>query len=175
VLNLLLRIEKRQVLNNFTKTFSQEQLNSIEAVCIDMWDPYFVATIVHVPDAPSKTVYGRFHVMREFLPIDRYKHSNVQKLQVFPSCVGVLRNILATCRFYNIFAQKIYPLMYTLQKKYASSGLLLPGARDTGTEALSCAFGRGGGVARNSLRCAEHNRQSQTGGWYGCRAMSVYG
>ncbi|MDR2124062.1 MAG: hypothetical protein LBP38_03645, partial [Desulfovibrio sp.] len=40
---------------------------------------------------------------------------NISKLQVFPSCAEVLRNILATCWFYNIFAPKIYPLMYTLE------------------------------------------------------------
>ncbi|MDR2124105.1 MAG: hypothetical protein LBP38_03870, partial [Desulfovibrio sp.] len=40
---------------------------------------------------------------------------NISKLQVFPSCAEVLRNILATCWFYNIFAPKIYPLMYTLK------------------------------------------------------------
>jgi transposase len=55
---------KTTSLEQFYKTLSQEQLNSIEAVCIDMWDPYFVATILHVPDAPSKIVYDRFHVMK---------------------------------------------------------------------------------------------------------------
>jgi hypothetical protein len=51
----------------------------------------------------------------EFLSMDWYNHSNISKLQVFPSCAEMLRNILATCWFYNIFAPKIYLLMYTLR------------------------------------------------------------
>jgi transposase len=51
-------------LEEFYKTLSQEQLNSIEAVCMDMWDPFFAATVLHVPDALSKIVYDRFHVMK---------------------------------------------------------------------------------------------------------------
>ncbi len=31
---------------------------------MDMWEPYFTATMAHVPDAGAKIVHDRFHVMK---------------------------------------------------------------------------------------------------------------
>ena len=31
---------------------------------MDMWEPYFKATIKYVPDAAHKIVYDRFHIMQ---------------------------------------------------------------------------------------------------------------
>ncbi len=35
---------------------------SIEAVALDMWDPYIRSVREHVPDADSKIVFDKFHV-----------------------------------------------------------------------------------------------------------------
>ncbi|MGE5757109.1 MAG: transposase [Planctomycetaceae bacterium] len=35
----------------------------IEAVAMDMWEPYIVSTAAHVPDGRSKIVFDRYHVM----------------------------------------------------------------------------------------------------------------
>lgn len=41
----------------------QESLDGIEAVAMDMWEPYIQATRAQVPDATDKIVFDRFHVM----------------------------------------------------------------------------------------------------------------
>ena len=40
-----------------------EQLDGIEAVAMDMWEPYIQATRAQVPNADDKIVFDRFHVM----------------------------------------------------------------------------------------------------------------
>ena len=44
---------------------TDEQLTSIEAVAMDMWDPYIKATRERVPDWENKVVFDRFHVMQQ--------------------------------------------------------------------------------------------------------------
>ena len=40
-----------------------ERWNGIRAVSIDMWDPFFQATLRHVPEPSEKIVFDRFHIM----------------------------------------------------------------------------------------------------------------
>ena len=54
---------KTESLNGYYKGLSKEQLAGIEAVAMDMWEPYITATLDHVPDAAGKIVFDRFHVM----------------------------------------------------------------------------------------------------------------
>lgn len=54
---------KQTSLESYYKGLSGEQLAGIEAVAMDMWQPYFQATLAHVPDAAEKIVFDRFHVM----------------------------------------------------------------------------------------------------------------
>jgi len=54
---------KTESLNGYYKGLSKEQLAGIEAVAMDMWEPYINATLDHVPDAAGKIVFDRFHVM----------------------------------------------------------------------------------------------------------------
>jgi transposase len=42
---------------------SASQLAGIEAVAMDMWEPYIQATRARVPDAEGKIVFDRFHIM----------------------------------------------------------------------------------------------------------------
>src|SRR5262249_40099004 len=44
------RGRKREAIDAFWKMLSQEQLNAIEGVAMDMWKPYFESTMAHVPD-----------------------------------------------------------------------------------------------------------------------------
>ena len=55
---------KKTSLDAFYQSLSQEQLAGIEAVAMDMWDPFVASTIEHVPDGRSKIVYDRYHVMK---------------------------------------------------------------------------------------------------------------
>jgi transposase len=54
---------KTESLENYYRQLSSEQLRGIEAVAMDMWEPYFKATLAHVPGAREKIVFDRFHVM----------------------------------------------------------------------------------------------------------------
>jgi len=54
---------KTESLNGYYKGLSKEQLAGIEAVAMDMWEPYINATLDHVPEAAGKIVFDRFHVM----------------------------------------------------------------------------------------------------------------
>jgi transposase len=54
---------KTESLENYYRRLSSEQLRGIKAVAMDMWEPYFQATLKHVPAAHEKIVFDRFHVM----------------------------------------------------------------------------------------------------------------
>ena len=53
---------KQSSLDGFWDTLTAEQLAGIEAVAMDMWDPYIASVREHVPDADSKIVFDKFHV-----------------------------------------------------------------------------------------------------------------
>ena len=55
---------KKKSLDQHYNTPSKEQLSSISAVSMDMWDPFMSSTLEHVPDAGRKIVFDRFHVMK---------------------------------------------------------------------------------------------------------------
>lgn len=54
---------KQESLDGYYAGLTKEQLNGIEAVAMDMWEPYIQATLAKVPDATAKIVFDRFHVM----------------------------------------------------------------------------------------------------------------
>ena len=55
---------KKKSLDQYYSTLSKEQLSSITAISMDMWDPFMSSTMEHVPDARRKIVFDRFHVMK---------------------------------------------------------------------------------------------------------------
>jgi transposase len=54
---------KQESLDGYYAGLSKQQLKGIEAVAMDMWEPYIQATRARVPDAAEKIVFDRFHVM----------------------------------------------------------------------------------------------------------------
>ncbi len=52
----------RESLDGFWETLPPEHLASIEAVAMDMWEPYIRSTEAHIPDAWSKIVFDKYHV-----------------------------------------------------------------------------------------------------------------
>ena len=54
---------KTESLQGYYAGLSMAQLEGIEAVAMDMWEPYVNATLEHVPEAAGKIVFDRFHVM----------------------------------------------------------------------------------------------------------------
>jgi transposase len=52
-------------LDAYYATLSQEQLAGIQAIAMDMWDPYIASTRAHVPNGEKKIVFDRFHIMKQ--------------------------------------------------------------------------------------------------------------
>jgi transposase len=66
----------QQSLESYYRQFSLEELSSLKAVAMDMWDPYIAATKAYVPQAQKKIVFDRFHVMRHVLEaVDKVRKS----------------------------------------------------------------------------------------------------
>jgi transposase len=53
---------KQSSLDGFWGTLTAEQIGGIEAVAMDMWDPYVASVRAHVPEADGKIVFDKFHV-----------------------------------------------------------------------------------------------------------------
>jgi transposase len=51
-------------LDGFWETLTEEQVASIRAVAMDMWDPYVASVREHVPGADGKIVYDKFHIAK---------------------------------------------------------------------------------------------------------------
>lgn len=51
-------------LDTYYASLSPEQLAGIQAVAMDMWDPYIASTLAHVPNGREKIVFDRFHIMK---------------------------------------------------------------------------------------------------------------
>jgi transposase len=51
-------------LAGYYRQFTEDQRAQIEAVAMDMWDPYIAATKAAVPEADKKIVFDKFHVTR---------------------------------------------------------------------------------------------------------------
>jgi len=56
---------KAESLEGYYLQFTQEQLARIKAVAMDMWKPYFKATLKHVPGAAGKIVHERWVILGE--------------------------------------------------------------------------------------------------------------
>lgn len=50
-------------LDGYYKGLSDQQIAGIEAVAMDMWEPYFRSTLAHVPLAEEKIVFDPYHIM----------------------------------------------------------------------------------------------------------------
>lgn len=55
---------KTESLNAFFVSLSAEQREQIEALAMDMWEPYVLSTQLYVPGAAEKIVFDRFHIMQ---------------------------------------------------------------------------------------------------------------
>lgn len=56
--------ERRQAsLDGYFEKFTDEQLAGIEAVAMDMWEPFAASVRAHLTDADDKIVFDRYHLM----------------------------------------------------------------------------------------------------------------
>ena len=71
----------QESLESYYRQFSKEELAGVEAVAMDMWDPYIAATKAYVPEAEKKIVFDRFHVMRQVLEaVDKVRKQEHKEL-----------------------------------------------------------------------------------------------
>jgi transposase len=54
----------RESLDAFWKQLTAEQLQGVEAVAMDLWEPYWQSTVAHVPAAATKVVHDPFHLVQ---------------------------------------------------------------------------------------------------------------
>ena len=55
---------KKETLDSFFQSLTQEQRTGIEDVGLDMWEPFILSILEHVPKATEKMVFDRFHIMK---------------------------------------------------------------------------------------------------------------
>jgi transposase len=75
--------ERRQSsLDGFWETLTAEQIAGIEAVAMDMWDPYITSVREHVPGADSKIVFDKFHIAQHLSEaVDRVRRKENKTLR----------------------------------------------------------------------------------------------
>ncbi|MEZ0228736.1 MAG: ISL3 family transposase [Planctomycetota bacterium] len=55
---------KKEDLDRYFAQFTEEERKGVEAVALDMWDPYIASVVENIPDGRNKIVFDRFHVMK---------------------------------------------------------------------------------------------------------------
>jgi transposase len=55
---------KQESRDGFWATLTPEQRAGIQAVAMDMWEPYVQSTHAHLPEAEAKIVFDKFHVAK---------------------------------------------------------------------------------------------------------------
>jgi len=75
--------ERRQSsLDGFWCTLTAGQIAAIEAVAMDMWDPYIASVREHVPEADGKIVFDKFHVAQHLgEAVDRVRRKENKTLR----------------------------------------------------------------------------------------------
>ena len=51
-------------LESYYRQFTAEEMGTIRAIAMDMWEPFILATAACVPDAAQKIVFDRYHATR---------------------------------------------------------------------------------------------------------------
>jgi transposase len=73
---------KQSSLDGFWATLTPQQLAGIEAVAMDMWDPYLASVREHVPEADDKIVFDKFHIAQHLgEAVDRVRRKENKTLQ----------------------------------------------------------------------------------------------
>lgn len=69
-------------LDGFWETLTTKQRDSIEAVAMDMWDPYVASTRMHLKDADQKIVYDKFHIAQHLAKaVDQVRRAENKRLR----------------------------------------------------------------------------------------------
>jgi transposase len=98
---------KKSSLDAFYQSLSPRQLAGIEAVAMDMWEPYISSTLQNVPNAANKIVFDRFHVMKHMLEaVDSVRKAEHRILQAEDD------NTLKGTKYFWFFSEENVPEAY---------------------------------------------------------------
>jgi len=68
-------------LSGYWKSLTPDQRDGVEAVAMDMWEPYVQATLTGLPLAGEKIVFDRFHIMKQMnQAVDKVRLGEHRKL-----------------------------------------------------------------------------------------------
>lgn len=82
---------EEESLDAFWESLTAEQLTGVEAVAMDMWEPYVQSTLAHVPGAANKIVHDPFHLVKYMNEaVNEVRVSEHRRLQALGD--GVLKN-----------------------------------------------------------------------------------
>ena len=69
-------------LDGFWESLREEQKQSIEAVAMDMWEPYITSVREHLPEAEGKIVFDKFHIAKHLgEAVDRVRRKEHKALK----------------------------------------------------------------------------------------------
>lgn len=69
-------------LDAFWETRTEEQKAGVEAIAMDMWDPYVNSTRRHLPEADRKIVFDKFHIAKHLSEaVDRVRRKENKQLR----------------------------------------------------------------------------------------------
>jgi transposase len=72
---------KKETLDAFFESLRPEQREAIEAVGVDMWDPFIASILEHVPGGSEKLVFDRFHIAKHANEgVDKVRKSESREL-----------------------------------------------------------------------------------------------
>jgi transposase len=96
-----------QSLASYYASLSGPQREGIEAVAMDMWQPYVQATLEHLPGAAEKIVFDRFHIMKQMnQAVDRVRLAEHRQLSSRGS------DLLKGSKHWWLYAQENLPERY---------------------------------------------------------------
>ena len=73
---------KQESLDGFWATLTPAQRNGIEAMAMDMWEPYIQSTGMHLKNAEEKIVFDKFHVAKHLHEaVDRVRRTEHRTLK----------------------------------------------------------------------------------------------
>jgi transposase len=68
-------------LEEYYGQFTPEERAGVKAVAMDMWDPYIAATKAFIPEAASKIVFDKFHIVRGVTDaVDKVRRAEAKQL-----------------------------------------------------------------------------------------------
>jgi transposase len=91
-------------LAGYWSSLSEAQRNGVEAVAMDMWEPYVQATLAGLPRGQEKIVFDRFHIMKQMnWAVDRVRLGEHRRLS------GWGCDLLKGTKHYWLYAEENLP------------------------------------------------------------------